>query len=442
MFSGQGGFDEKSRCRSVSTRANAVLLLVRGLTRVPENELDNPGGVLQGVGMMANTRFADHLDLATQLLESLLDYGRVFCDGYDLVTGPHDMQERNLHLRQRGQLINGIPPELQRFCLGQAIGLQAGLPAAGTSLAASLAPWPTLEVTDRGISVNTANLLGIGRGPVVDDQAAAAHALQGDFCGELVVPGEVLVETIPVFDRGRATVEVCHVTVDKVEPLLEQDQVRLGFMPEEAGAPDPGFSLGCVSWCHDNTAALLMDEVKSLVTIPNRLLPGKWFSVSGCMKDQQVAHCQQHNISQAVCSHRSGRLLGSGLSRRLLSLSWSLVDCHPRGCLPVYSKAPVCPGENARRFRYLLSVLRGLLVVPPVFSDEAVEIGKFRQLFLDDHVIASLWYIHRTFPRLGRVPGQVVCWQQQKKMSRLIGQGSGAEKTNLFSFWVDCAKAK
>ncbi len=68
MFSGQGGFDEKSRCRSVSTHANAVLLLVRGLTRVPENELDNPGGVLQGVGMMANARFSDHLDLATHLL--------------------------------------------------------------------------------------------------------------------------------------------------------------------------------------------------------------------------------------------------------------------------------------------------------------------------------------------------------------------------------------
>ena len=99
------------------------------------------------------------------------------------------------------------------------------------------------------------------------------------------------------------------------------------------------------------------------------------------------------------------------------------------------------PWENARRFRYLLSVLRGLLVVPPVFSDEAVEIGTFRQLFPDDHVIASLWYIHRTFPRLGQVPGRVVRWQQQKKMSLLDKQVISLrlvlEKTDLFSFWVD-----
>jgi hypothetical protein len=47
-------------------------------------------------------------------------------------------------------------------------------------------------------------------------------------------------------------------------------------------------------------------------------------------------------------------------------------------------------------FRSLLSVLLGLLILPPAFSDEPIEFGKFRQLFLDDHVIASRSHIRRT----------------------------------------------
>ncbi len=271
-------------------------LLVRGLPRVPENELDNPSGVLERVGMMANARFANHFDLATQLLESLLNKSGVFCNRYDLVTGTHDVQERDFHLRQWSQLIDGISPELYRCGLGQAIGLQAGLPTAGTSFADSLTAGPTLEVADRGIGIDAVDFLGIGRGPVVDDQAATAHTFEGDFCRELVVTGEILVKTIPVFDRNRAAIKICHVTVDQVETSFQQGEVRLRFMSEEASSPDPGFPLGCVSWCHDNTATLLMDEVKSLVPIPNRLLAGKRFGGSRGMRDEQVAQYQQHDI--------------------------------------------------------------------------------------------------------------------------------------------------
>ena len=87
-------------------------LLVRGLPRVPENELDNSSGVLERVRMVANARLADHFNLATQLLESLLDNCGIFCNGYDLVTGPHDVQQWDVQLRQWSQLIDGISPEL------------------------------------------------------------------------------------------------------------------------------------------------------------------------------------------------------------------------------------------------------------------------------------------------------------------------------------------
>ena len=58
-------------------------------------------------------------------------------------------------------------------------------------------------------------------------------------------------------------------------------------------------------------------------------------------------------------------------------------------------------------FRSLRSVLLGLLVLPRAFSEEPIEIRKFRPLFLDDHVIASPSHIRRTLPQVrpyGRTP--------------------------------------
>ena len=57
--------------------------------RVLQDELDDPGWVLEGMRMMADSRFTDDLNLTSQLLEPLLQDGRIFCHRDDLVAGAY-----------------------------------------------------------------------------------------------------------------------------------------------------------------------------------------------------------------------------------------------------------------------------------------------------------------------------------------------------------------
>ena len=188
--------------------------------RVLQDELDDPGWVLEGMRMMADSRFTDDLNLTSQLLKSLLQDSRIFCHRNDLVRGAYHVQQGNFFVDQWFQVIDGVSLELQGFRFGQTVGFEASFPGAEMSFADPFASWPALDIADGRIAVDASDLLGIVIGPVVDDQASTAHPFQGNFPGELMLAGQVFIKIVPVADGCRIAEQVGNVAVGQVETIF------------------------------------------------------------------------------------------------------------------------------------------------------------------------------------------------------------------------------
>ena len=65
------------------------LALGNCLGSVLQDELDDLGWIFQGMWMVSDSRFTDDLNLTSQLLEPLLQDGRIFCHRDDLVAGAY-----------------------------------------------------------------------------------------------------------------------------------------------------------------------------------------------------------------------------------------------------------------------------------------------------------------------------------------------------------------
>ena len=191
------------------------------LGSVLQDELDDPGWILEGMRMVPDSRFTDDLNLTSQSLESLLYDSRIFCYRNDLVRGAYHVQQGNFFVGQWSQVIDGISLELQGFRFGQTVGFEASFPGAEMSFADPFASWPALDIANGRIAVDASDLLGIVIGPVVDDQTSTAHPFQGNFPGELMLAGQVFIKIVPVSDGCCITEEVGNVAVGQMKTIFK-----------------------------------------------------------------------------------------------------------------------------------------------------------------------------------------------------------------------------
>ena len=211
VFTGQGG------CRSGFN----CLWSACWLWRVLQDELHDPGGILQGMRVVPDSRFANHLNTASQLFKSLFENGRILGYRNNLVCGSYHVQQGNFFGCQWFQVIDGVSLELQGFRFSQTVRFEASFPGAEMSFADPFASWPALDVADGCVAVDACDFIGIVIGPVVDDQPATAHPFQGNFPGELMLAGQVFIKIVPVSDGCCITEEVGNVAVGQMKTIFK-----------------------------------------------------------------------------------------------------------------------------------------------------------------------------------------------------------------------------
>ena len=135
-------------------------------------------GVFKAVGMVSHLGFVDDVNGASECPIPLFYDRRILDYRYHLVRIAYHVQNRNLGLGNRLQLIDRVSFKAKGFLFRQVVGGKAAFSGADTGFAFSLAGRPTLEITHRGIAVNAGHLPGVGGSPVIDDQATATHAFQ------------------------------------------------------------------------------------------------------------------------------------------------------------------------------------------------------------------------------------------------------------------------
>ncbi len=133
---------------------------------------------------------------------------------------------------------------------------------------------PALEVADRIVGVYAGDLFRIGGGPVVDDQAAAAHPLQGRISMEAMMFGQIIVEGIPVIDRRWRAEKSSYVHIDQMKSLFQKREVRLRFVAEETRPPYPGRMISRTFGDNYNAMAAVIGEVIAVIIMPDGFLSG------------------------------------------------------------------------------------------------------------------------------------------------------------------------
>ena len=108
VFAGQSGYSSDCSSLALGNCWGSVL----------QDELDDPGWIFQRMWMVSDSRLTDDLNLTSQLLEPLLQDGRIFCHRDDLVTGSHHMQQGHFLLGQWLQMVDRVPLEFQRLGFG------------------------------------------------------------------------------------------------------------------------------------------------------------------------------------------------------------------------------------------------------------------------------------------------------------------------------------
>ena len=128
-------------------------------------------GDAHGIGMreMVPTGFfraflhLDDVDGAAELAVALGEDERVFGWGHDLIGQRHDVQQRDLGLRDGRERVDRVALVSERLGLGKAVLLEAGLPGAGVPAPLALAAGPTLYVADRCVGIDAGDVLGVPR---------------------------------------------------------------------------------------------------------------------------------------------------------------------------------------------------------------------------------------------------------------------------------------
>ena len=214
---------------------------------IGEDEVDDGLGVIESVRMMADAGFADELDGAAEGGVAVVDEFGVFIPGDDVIGVAIDVEEGNFVRGELSELVDGIagPGESGGF-VGEVPEFEDEGPVFGVALAFALASGPALVVADGGVAVDAGDAVGMGDGPLVAIEAAAAEADEGGFFGEGVAGGEFGVERVPVFYGQGAAEQVGDFEVDDVVAFAEEGDVGGGFVAEEFAVPDPGGAGSCL----------------------------------------------------------------------------------------------------------------------------------------------------------------------------------------------------
>ena len=153
--------------------------------------------------MVAHARLVDHLDLPAQGPVSGFDQARILGHRHHIVGVPNHMDEPDLGLGQRGELVDRVAGEGQclRLVCEAVVALQL-CPVTRAALAGPLAAGPTLEIAHGRVAVNARHAFRVLGSKAVGVETAAANAHQGRLGSETATL-EHLIERLELFQRPR-----------------------------------------------------------------------------------------------------------------------------------------------------------------------------------------------------------------------------------------------
>ncbi len=254
--------------------------------------------------MVAHSGLVDHFDAATQLPVTFFQDGGVLRDRDYVVGVAHHVQQRNAGARQGFKTIDRIAAVVGKLLFGQSVALQpvGEKPVCGRALAFALGP--TVNITHGRVGVDARDLFGVRRRPIVDVQAATAHAFQGHLAGQPLPRGQFLVEGIPMRNGLGVTEHFDDIHICQMETAGQQGQVGLRFVAEESRPPNPRLALGGFLGRHQDRLASVAQEIVAIVTIPATLDAGKraWIGSSRDQRRDRKRQKQHDATSAAVLS--------------------------------------------------------------------------------------------------------------------------------------------
>ena len=115
----------------------------------------------------------------------------------------------------------------------------------------------------------------MARGPIVNNQATAAHTLESHLPGERVLLGHEAIDRVPVLDGARRPEESGDVAIGEMVSALEERDVRLWLVAKETRSPHPRPPLRHLLRPHHKTASPLDLEVMTDESLPGGDLPRK-----------------------------------------------------------------------------------------------------------------------------------------------------------------------
>ena len=257
---------------------------------------------VQAVGVVPLPRLAPHRRRGAELGQALDQQLTVGGGGHDLVLRPDQHVHRQLRGGDGFEPVDGGATVIEGARVVQLIGLEQPRPVLVRALAAAAAG-PRSGVADRVVEHDRAHAVRVRDREVQHRQPAARHAEQHGFGAEAEAPGEHLVGQLPTAHGLGRAVQVRHVDVDQMEASLEQVEVEVRLMVEEARAPEPGPARGDRIGAHEDAgrAVLGQGEVDPLVAVVVAVL------AVDALVDQLVAARAARRAEHAGEAIRDGR---------------------------------------------------------------------------------------------------------------------------------------
>lgn len=244
-----------------------------------EDKIDDRFRVLEAVWVMAAVFLTDESDLPASGFEVFLEQKAILGGGHNVIGFPVNDEDGDLCFRKGGSLVGGVGFVSQRLGFGfESVGVDAFFPGTTATFAGPLAAGPAFEIEHRSVAVDAADFFRVGESPVDDDQPAAAHSFQGDLIGQAELLRGEGIEVVPSLDCPGRAKQVFDIAVDQMEPVIEQGDVGLRFVTEEAGAPDPWFSFRGFFGCHHPATDIFHFDVVDFKPVPVTMLSGQ----TGC----------------------------------------------------------------------------------------------------------------------------------------------------------------
>ena len=178
------------------------------------------------------------------------------------------MQDRDFARRERRNLADRIAVESQHLRFGEIVGGQRLLPILRAAEPFAFAARPTLHVADRRLAVDGVHPVGVFRGPVIDEETAAADALQRHARREAEVQHHVIVKRLPGGHRARIAEDVRQVEVGQVKAFGKQAERRARLVIGKARAPEPWLARRGDARQHDIRRVTIEREIAFLVPVP------------------------------------------------------------------------------------------------------------------------------------------------------------------------------